>query len=236
VSNRVTLEQSTDSGARTVHWNPRQAGSGERGVEVYRSRGTTLAPGEAIRWTRNSPERHLVNGQRLQVTAVAPGRIEAQTESGQSVSIDTATPAGQHWEHGLVSTIYAAQGRTAAHVLVNAPSDQPGLFDRPAFLVGISRQRESLKVYTDDRARLAHNLEQHSGEKTRALDTPPAADRAEPAVAPPSPESRLQALVDVIAQQCQEVVKRLQNRGRERPRDFDPSSSTGRHRDRDMER
>lgn len=172
--NQVTIEHA----GRRLDWNPKQlAGGGEKAVEIYRTRQTTLAPGETIRWTRNSRDLGLANGQRLTVETVEQNRLALRTDSGARVSIDAGKLSGQHWEHAYVGTVYGAQGATAAHVLVNAQSNQAELFSQKAFLVAISRQKQTLSLFTDDKARLAQTLERHAGDKTSALDPQPEQQR-----------------------------------------------------------
>lgn len=201
--NLVTLAPNIGDNRR-IDWNPdRIAGAGQHAVEVYRERETTLAPGEQIRWTRNSPEQGLTNGLRLTVTAVGTHSIKARTSRGDTVSIDTATLSGRHWEHGVVSTVYSAQGSTARHLLVNAQSDKGELFSQKAFLVAISRQQESLKLYTDDNAKLLKSLERHAGEKTSAIELVSKTqhlqgERPAPASEPLSLERRLERILEHV--------------------------------------
>jgi ATP-dependent exoDNAse (exonuclease V) alpha subunit len=206
-TNQVHLEHAD----RRLDWNPKHlAGAGQHQVEIYRARQTTLAPGETIRWTRNSHEQGLTNGQRLTVEAVGEGRLALRSESGARVSIDAEKHSGQHWEHAYVGTVYGAQGATAQHVLVNAQSDQADLFNQKAFLVAISRQRETLTLFTDDKARLAQTLERHAGDKTSALEAHQLGERE---VSP----AQLQASLDRLEASYRQTVASLERdrRGRE---------------------
>ncbi len=176
--NLVTLEKQTADGWKTITWNPAMiAGAAKNPIEVYRPYVTTLAQGETIRWTRNAseidpakPGAAVANGQILKVLSSEAGRIEVQTDSGARISIDTTKMTGRHWEHAYASTVYSSQGGTAKHVLVNAESDKGELISQKAFLVAISRQKENLTVFTDDIRKFAASVQQHSGDKTSALE------------------------------------------------------------------
>lgn len=174
----VTLQQQTAQGPRLIEWDPqRVAAAAKHSVELFRPRETSLAPGEVIRWTRNSkqidpsqPNLGLANGQQLTVMAVSTDRIEVATDDGQRLAIDTRQMSGRHWEHAYASTVYSSQGGTAKVVLVNAESDKSELFNQKAFLVGISRQKESLTLFTDDKEKFAKTVKMHLGDKSSALE------------------------------------------------------------------
>lgn len=170
-SNTVTLHRPGKED-RPIRWNPRQVGgSGKRAVEVYHSKENTVANGETIRWTRNMPELGLTNGLKLKVIDNKDGKMRVETSDGRRVDIDTKSMAGRHWEHSYASTVYSSQGGTAKHVLVNAESYRGELFNQKAFLVAISRQKESLTLFSDDKGEFKKNVEKHLGEKTSALES-----------------------------------------------------------------
>lgn len=167
-SNQVTL--GNDRGD-TVRWNPREiAGGSKQGVEIYRPQQSSVAAGERIRWTRPDKDRGLANGEILTVEKAAEGQFIARKDSGERLKIDTRQENGQHWEHGYASTVYSSQGQTAKHVLVNAEGSARELMNQKAFLVAISRQKESLTLYTDNREQLAKNVREQLGEKTSAIE------------------------------------------------------------------
>ncbi len=176
--NVVTLATTLKEGVVSIQWNPEKiAGKGVRAVELFRPRPETLAPGESIRWTRNSrevdennPGIHLTNGQRLSVVSVADGIVEAETEFGQKLSIDTTRERGQHWDHAYATTVYSSQGGTKATVLVNAEAGAGELFNQKAFLVAITRQEASLHLFADDLDKFRDNVKTHLGDKTSALE------------------------------------------------------------------
>lgn len=166
----VTLHRN-DGSKDALQWSPRKVGGGTRnGVELFRPRDTSLAPGEKLRWTRNNKELGLTNGQVLTVGKISGGSAEFVTDKGKRVSVDTRRPEGQHWDHGYAGTVYSSQGGTAKHVLVNAESFRGDLFSQKAFLVAVSRQKESLTLYTDDREKLRTAVETNLGEKSSALE------------------------------------------------------------------
>ncbi|MFC4251598.1 MobF family relaxase [Sinimarinibacterium flocculans] len=170
-TNTVTLLATDENGAeRRVDWNPKRvAGGAKNGVELYRPRDTALAVGDRIQWNRNSRD-GFTNGQLLTVTACAPDGVEVQTETGERRTLDPRTHAGQHWEHAYASTVYKSQGATRSHVLVNAESTERTLFSQKAFLVAISRQKDTIKLFTDSTEDFTRNVAHYLGDKTSAIE------------------------------------------------------------------
>jgi ATP-dependent exoDNAse (exonuclease V) alpha subunit len=164
---RVMLER---EGRERIEWRPREdAPRKAYPVVAYQERATTLAAGERIRWQRNAPGMQLLNGDVLTVQAVTEEQTTLQREDGTAVVIDAADPAARHWTHAYASTVYRSQGVTVQHAIANLDSDSGGLMSQKAFLVAISRHRESVAIHTDDVKALQQRLERFTGEKTSAI-------------------------------------------------------------------
>jgi conjugative relaxase-like TrwC/TraI family protein len=164
----VTLER--DGTGVLITWRPREnAPRRARPVVAYRERETTLAAGERIRWTRNAPQLQLVNGETLTVRAVTRELTSLERADGTVVDVDAADPDSQHWTHAYASTVYRSQGLTTRHAIANLDSGSGRLMSQKAFLVAISRHRESVAIHTDDVKELAQRLLRFTGEKTSAI-------------------------------------------------------------------
>ena len=170
---RGTLKLGPTSSARqpTVTWNPRDIPGRAKRVEIYERRNTSVAPGETVRWSRNVRELGLTNGQPLLVTQVSDETMELKADDGRVITLNTKEPRAQHWDHAYASTVYSSQGATAKNVLVNADSEQGALFSQKAFLVAVSRHRESLTIYADNFEKLRATLHKHLGDKTSAVES-----------------------------------------------------------------
>jgi len=171
-NNEVVL-QAADGAGPQVAWNPRSvAGGARQGVELFRERQTSLAPGERIQWGLNvkslklSDDTPLTNGQMLTVRSYDGKHLELVSAAGASVRLDAAELASKHWDHARAMTIFKSQGRTEDRVLVNAEANQTELLNQKAFLVAISRQREQISLYTDDTKRFTENVDKRLGDKT----------------------------------------------------------------------
>ena len=76
----------------------------------------------------------------------------------------------RHIDHGYASTSHSAQGATVDRVIVDIDTRlSPELVNRKQFYVSISRARDSLAIYTDDRNRFAFVINRNR-EKSMALE------------------------------------------------------------------
>lgn len=121
--------------------------------EVYEQKPLALAENEIITITRNgfdSDHRRLNNGQVLQIVRMdEDGFILAKTVGG--ITTYRLSESFGHWAHGYCITSHAAQGKTVDHVFVIQPADTFAASDLKQFYVSVSRARESVQVYTDDK-------------------------------------------------------------------------------------
>ena len=89
-------------------------------------------------------------------------------DSGKQLSL--ALERLRHIDHGYASTSHSAQGATVDRVIVDINTRlSPELVNRKQFYVSISRARNALKVYTDDRGQLGRVVSR-AREKSMALD------------------------------------------------------------------
>ncbi len=70
---------------------------------------------------------------------------------------------------GYVETAFAAQGRTADHVIIHADSRATNLVDQKSFYVSVSRAKASVAIYTNDRAKLVSAISERAGVTQTAL-------------------------------------------------------------------
>jgi conjugative relaxase-like TrwC/TraI family protein len=167
---------------RTVDWRLRQWGAGK--VQAFEPQRLELRAGDRIRFTRNDREAGRVNGTRAEVTSIDEARRTATVRGPrgrvQILRLDSARD--RHIAHGYVDTAFAAQGRTADHVIIHADSRAINLVDQKSFYVGISRARESVTILTNDRGRLITAINERAGTVqtaiAQAVIAPPAISKA----------------------------------------------------------
>ncbi|RYY23236.1 MAG: conjugative relaxase [Sphingomonadales bacterium] len=154
---------------REIDWRLRQWGAGK--VQVFEAQRLELRTGDSIRFTRNDREAGRVNGARAEVTAVD---VDAKTATvrgsrGQVQTLHVDAARDRHVAHGYVDTAFAAQGRTADHVIIHADSRATNLVDQKSFYVGISRAKQSATIFTNDRAKLVSAINERAGAVQTAI-------------------------------------------------------------------
>jgi len=147
----------------TIDWRLRQWGAGKS--EAFEAQSLELKTGDRIQFTRNDRDAGRINGHRGTVTGVdnveRTATISMANGRKQTLSLDT--PRDQHVRHAYVETAFAAQGRTAEHVLIHAGSKATNLVDQKMLYVTVSRARSSAAIYTDDQGKLVSALRERTG-------------------------------------------------------------------------
>ncbi len=131
-----------------------------------------LKAGDRIQFTRNDRELGRINSGHGTVTAVDEQARSATIRSprGQSQALNLDSTRDQHIRHAYVETAFAAQGRTADHVIIHADSRATNLVEQKSFYVSVSRARESVAIYTNDRAKLVSAINERAGLAQTAIN------------------------------------------------------------------
>ncbi|WP_310530655.1 MobF family relaxase [Novosphingobium sp.] len=154
---------------REVDWRLRQWGAGNS--QTFAPQLLELKTGDSIRFTRNDREAGRINGARGEVTAIdAQARTaEIRSPRGQTQTLSLDAARDQHIAHAYVETAFSAQGRTADHVMIHADSKATNLIDQKSFYVGISRAKESVAIFTNDRGKLVSAINERAGQVQAAI-------------------------------------------------------------------
>ncbi|MEM9904159.1 MAG: MobF family relaxase [Cyanobacteria bacterium P01_D01_bin.44] len=115
-----------------------------RKKSVYEVEEMEVAVGDWLKWTRNDRLLGRRNGQEFQVADIHDGQILIRYRNGNSDSLSSSELI--HLDHALVSTTYAAQGKSAERII--------GALDhyirRDSFYVAVSRVKHNLKLYASE--------------------------------------------------------------------------------------
>lgn len=141
-------------------------------LTAFREQAKELAVGDAVRFTVNDYGRGVVNGDRAVVRAIDAerGLVTLAKGDGKELTLETSKPL--HLDYGYASTVHAAQGQTVDRVLVEADT-RSLTANESSYYVAISRAREGVTIYTDDKAMLPEAMGRESV-KDAALDLQPA--------------------------------------------------------------
>ncbi len=141
--------------------------------DIYRKREIVLSDGDEIRITKNSFDENkerLNNGTVLTVKRIdKKGRIQAVKTSKSKSRKVTLPPSFGNLDYAYCSTSYSAQGKTVDQVLINQPSTTFPASNQKQFYVSVSRGRDGVKIYTDDKESLLYQI-QKSGDRQGASE------------------------------------------------------------------
>jgi len=139
--------------------------------DVYRKQEIGLSKGDKVQITRNGfdeQEKRLNNGQALEVESLTKdGKIVLRNE--QSKSRYVLDREFGHLTHAYCITSHASQGKTVDEVFVAQPSSTFSATDAKQFYVSVSRAREAVHVYTDDKDTLLEHASE-MGDRQSALE------------------------------------------------------------------
>jgi ATP-dependent exoDNAse (exonuclease V) alpha subunit len=134
---------------RRITYNPHRLS----GVEVFRQEQRVFATGDRIQF--RTPDRALgiANGEFATIVAIDDQRARLRLDGRREVS--AAAQRLRHIDYGYASTSHSSQGATVDRVIVHIDTMRSAeLVNRKQFYVSISRARNAISLYTDDRARL----------------------------------------------------------------------------------
>ena len=125
-----------------------------------------LAKNDIITFTRNEyKEYDLRNGERGKILEAKEKSLKIELEDGRKITLDTEKY--KHIDYGYALTTYKAQGQTYNKVVVEADTNVPSLLDMRNQYVNITRARDDIKIFTDDK----QDLKELADIKTHAKDT-----------------------------------------------------------------
>ena len=149
---------------RRIEYNPVRL----FGVEVFREEQRTIARGERIQFRAPEKTLGLANGEFATIEAIDDRRAVLRLDNGRQLS--AALDRLRHIDHGYASTSHSAQGATVDRVIVDIDTRlSQELVNRKQFYVSISRARNALAIYTNDRRGLGRALNRNR-EKSMALE------------------------------------------------------------------
>lgn len=158
---RITIQRQD---GQQAEWRPAL----QPNMTAFREQTRELSVGDAVRVTANDYGRGMVNGERATVSSID---VEKQTVTlsradGSTVALDTSKP--MQLDHGYARTVHATQGQSADRVLIEADT-RSATANESLYYVAISRARDGVTLYTDDRASLPASMGREDG-KSAALD------------------------------------------------------------------
>jgi|GEM_PF-2209397 len=125
---------------------------------VWHSMHRSIAPGEKITFLQNE-YKHLDvrNGERGTVLGIQNSVLRVKLEDAREIQLDTKIYKAI--DFGYAMTTYKAQGQTYDRVVVEADTSVPTVNDMRNQYVNITRARNDIQIYTDDKEELKNLAE-----------------------------------------------------------------------------
>lgn len=155
-----------DKNANSLSLSLKDAGQ----YDVLHSSEIAIAKGDKIRITRNGFDAHkteLRNGQVMDVIMVYKDKVKLRNHAGKTNY--TLPKNFGHISHAHCITSYAAQGKTVDEVLITQPANTFPATDAKQFYVSVSRAKEKVTIYTDDKEALLQHASE-MGDRLTAME------------------------------------------------------------------
>lgn len=142
-----------------------------KNFDVFEQSAIPLAKGDSVRITRNGfdkDNKRFNNGTMLQVKEISKDNyvILENKKTKTRLKLD---PEFGHLNHAYCITSHASQGKTVDEVFIAQPSATFGATDMKQFYVSVSRGKEAVHIYTDDKAELLEHAAE-IGDRKSALE------------------------------------------------------------------
>ena len=142
-----------------------------KNFDVFEEKEIRLAKGDKVHITRNGFDKQnsrLDNGDNLQVKSVSKkGGITLLNP--KSKNIYTLDKDFGHIAHAHCVTSYASQGKTVDEIFIHQPASTFPATDAKQFYVSVSRGRDDVHIYTDDKEQLLEYASEF-GDRTSAME------------------------------------------------------------------
>jgi len=139
--------------------------------DVFQEGRIALAKGDKLRVTRNGfdvQEKRLNNGQTLDVVSVRKNGQVVLRNAASKTNYELDAEYG-HLAHAHCVTSYAAQGKTVDEVFIAQSAATFPATDAKQFYVSVSRARDKVRLYTDDKETLLEHAAE-LGQRQSALE------------------------------------------------------------------
>lgn len=156
-----------------IEWNPTAVTKNRYLVDVYKTKSIALAINDKLRWTKTNSAIGLRNADKGKVIAIDKNGKSITVEfdrGGKKLTKTLDLSKDRTFDHGYIETAFGAQGLDSKHVFAIAESWRRNLVNEKSFYVKLSRTKDMIKIYTDNKGKLTKALER-TGEKTSAIES-----------------------------------------------------------------
>jgi conjugative relaxase-like TrwC/TraI family protein len=121
-------------------------------AQAYRGKERELGTGDKIKFTENSRDFKVKNGQAATIERINGASLTVRLEDGKTQTIDTSKYP--HIDHAYTSTSQAAQGQSVKTTFMHHNTEAGKHGQREAY-VNVTRAKIGTKIYTQDKTKAA---------------------------------------------------------------------------------
>ncbi|HMS19724.1 MAG TPA: AAA family ATPase [Sphingorhabdus sp.] len=140
-------------------------------LRLFEKQTLELHAGERIRWTETDHKRGLLNADQARILAVDADGIAVRTSSGLEHRLAKDDPMLRRLDLAYALNAHMAQGLTSDRGIAVMDSRERNLSNQQTFLVTITRLRDGLTLFVNNKDRLESAVARNSGKKSSALET-----------------------------------------------------------------
>ena len=134
--------------------------------------------GQRLMATLNMPKRGVANGDRFTLTAIKGERLRLEGADGRQLLLEQADPLRSRLDHADALNMDRVQGQSVDKAIAAMSSEDPTLNSQALAYVLVSRARDELTVFVDDKEKIIAQIERNDGKSLHALDLEAGADKA----------------------------------------------------------
>jgi len=171
VNRNGTLSISSNSKSEPKLIRPEKLSTARRGgFEVFQVEKREIREGDTIRWTQNDRGNNVRNSELARVLSVNSHGFVVDYR-GRKLSIDADDSLAKQWDHGYVSTLYSAQGKTSETVIYHADDYNKLMATQKSHYTGLSRVVYDLHVFVENAESYIKTVRKQLGDKTSSLES-----------------------------------------------------------------
>lgn len=161
-----------DIGGKRKRFDPENiARDKNHGISLSDRENIKLHKNDSVRWTANDKARGLQNSALAKILDVSKDGITVETADKKVLELNSRDPMLARLDLAYALNMHMAQGITADKAIAAMSSSEKYLSNQRLFNVTVSRVRDNMTLFTDDKEKLARQIERTSGNKTSSLET-----------------------------------------------------------------
>jgi conjugative relaxase-like TrwC/TraI family protein len=165
LTNTITFRK----GIKNIIFHLKSTSDYESKLEIFKKDTLELQAGLKLRITKNDKDNNFTNSETVIVDNINRNKnqitLKLEDNTKRTMPIDQL----KHVDYGYCSTIHSSQGKTTDK-LIAAISSHNKLNNQKSWLVAISRHRQDISIYAENKGELQNQIVKNIGEVKSALD------------------------------------------------------------------